>query len=202
MLISTVKEGVHAVRIAIASCLIIAALFLPPQVGAAPPHPGLPGMPDPKVMVGDPGRFGGMFLQAQVSDPRTFNPVLVQETTSGGPIGNIFDGLVEENGVTTEVEPALAESWTTSKDGRTWTFKLRQGLQWSDGAPLTADDVVFTFQVIYDKNIANSLKDVLTVAGKPIQVTKVDALTVRFQTALPFGPFLHQIGRASCRERV
>src|SRR5262249_3782012 len=83
----------------------------------------------------------------------------------------------------TEVEPALAESWTTSKDGRTWTFKLRQGLQWSDGAPLTADDVVFTFQVIYDKNIANSLKDVLTVAGKPIQVTKVDALTVRFQTA-------------------
>ena len=194
MLISTVEEGVHAVRIAIPACLIVAALFLPPQVGAAPPHPGLPGMPDPKVMVGDPGRFGGMFLQAQVSDPRTFNPVLVQETTSGGPIGNIFDGLVEENGVTTEVEPALAESWTTSKDGRIWTFKLRQGLQWSDGAPLTADDVVFTFQVIYDKNIANSLKDVLTVAGKPIQVSKVDALTVRFQTALPFGPFLHQIG--------
>jgi peptide/nickel transport system substrate-binding protein len=178
-------------------CLAAATLIVPPFVGAAPPGsppPSLPGLPTPKVMLGEPGRFGGAFLDAQVSDPRTFNPILAQETSSSGAIGGLFDGLVEDNGETTEVEPALAESWTTSKDGRTWTFVLRKGLQWSDGAPMTADDVVFTFKVIYDKKIPNSLQDVLTVAGKPIAVTKVNDQTVQFRTAEPFGPFLRSIG--------
>src|SRR5205807_3437878 len=164
---------------------IAAVLLLPPAAGAAPPAPTLPGLPHPKVMLGEPGRFGGTFLDAQVADPRTFNPILAQETSSTGAIGGLFDGLVEDNGETTETEPALAESWRTSPDGRTWTFKLRQGLQWSDGAPVTADDVAFTFQVIYDGKIPNSLQDVLTVAGKPIEVTKVDGLTIRFRTAEP-----------------
>jgi peptide/nickel transport system substrate-binding protein len=182
------------VRALVVFCLLAATVALPAVVGAAPPSPGLPGLPHPKVMVGEPGRFGGTFLDAQVSDPRTFNPILVQEATSSGPIGNLFEGLVEDNGETTETEPALAESWTTSKDGRTWTFVLRKGIEWTDGVPFTADDVMFTFQVIYDKQIPNSLKDVLTVEGKPIQVDKVDESTVRFQTAVPFGPFLRQIG--------
>jgi len=184
------------VKTTIVVCLIAAALMVPPFVGAAPPSPApsLPGLPNPKVMLGEPGRFGGTFLEAQVSDPRTFNPILAQETSSTGPIGNLFDGLVEDNGETTATEPALAESWTTSKDGRTWTFVLRKGLQWSDGTLMTADDVVFTFKVIYDKKIPNSLQDVLTVAGKPIAVTKVNDQTVQFRTAEPFGPFLRSIG--------
>jgi peptide/nickel transport system substrate-binding protein len=184
------------VKTTIVVCLIAAALMVPPFVGAAPPSPAssLPGLPNPKVMLGEPGRFGGEFLDAQISDPRTFNPILAQETSSTGPIGGLFDGLVEDNGETTATEPALAESWTTSKDGRTWTFVLRKGLQWSDGIPMTADDVVFTFKVIYDKKIPNSLQDVLTVAGKPIAVTKVNDQTVQFHTAEPFGPFLRSIG--------
>jgi peptide/nickel transport system substrate-binding protein len=175
---------------------VAAILVSAPSAGAAPqpPHPSLPDLPNPKVMLGEPGRFGGTFLDAQVSDPRTFNPILAQETSSTGAIGGLFDGLVEDNGETTEVEPALAESWTTSKDGRTWTFVLRKGLQWSDGTPMTANDVVFTFKVIYDKKIPNSLQDVLTVAGKPIAVTKVDDQTVQFRTVEPFGPFLRTIG--------
>ena len=147
-------------------------------------------------MLGDIGRSGGTFLDSQPGDPRTFNVVLAQETSSSGPLGTLFDGLVEDNGETAATEPALAESWTTSKDGKTWTFVLREGLQWDDGAPLTADDVVFTFHVIYDKNIPNSISDVLTVAGKPIEVTKVDARTIQFHTAVPFGPFLRSIGGA------
>ena len=174
---------------------VLAGVLLLPAFGApAAAPPSLPGLPHPKVMLGDPGRFGGEFLDAQVSDPRTFNPILAQETSSTGPIGGLFDGLVEDNGETTETEPALAESWTTSKDGRAWTFVLRQGLRWSDRVPMTADDVVFTFQVIYDPQIPNSLQDILTVAGKPIQVTKVDDRTIRLRTAEPFGPFLRSIG--------
>ena len=181
-------------RAAALIALIAAGFLLPPTLGAAPPSHSLPDLPNPKIMPGDSGKFGGTFLDSQVSDPRTFNPVLVQETSSSGPLGSLFDGLDEQNGETGEFEPALAESWTTSKDGRTWTFVLREGLQWFDGAPVTTDDVVFTFKVIYDKNIPNSLNDVLTVAGKPIEVTKVDARTIRFRTAEPFGPFLGEIG--------
>jgi peptide/nickel transport system substrate-binding protein len=196
------------VRFVAVSSLLVATLLMPPALsswlpgagrpawGASAPshHPVLPGLPNPKVMVGDPGRFGGEFLDSQVSDPRTFNPILAQETSSTGPLGTLFDGLVEDNGETTETEPALAESWKTSPDGKTWTFVLRQGLQWDDGQPLTADDVVFTFGVIFDKNIPNSLADVLSVAGKPVEATKVDARTVAFHTAEPFGPFLRTIG--------
>ncbi len=181
-------------RSILAGVVLASLLITPSWGGAAPVHLSLPGLPNPKVMVGEIGRYGGTFLDAQVSDPRTFNPILAQETTSTGPLGSLFDGLVEDNGETTQTEPALAESWTVSKDGRTWTFVLLQGLQWSDGAPLTADDVLFTFRVIYDKRIPNSLADVLTVAGKPIDVTKVDSRTVRFHTAEPFGPFLRSIG--------
>jgi peptide/nickel transport system substrate-binding protein len=182
------------VRVAVLVTVITASLLLPPHLVAAPAHPSLPGMPDPKVMVGEIGRAGGTFLDSQVSDPRTFNPVLAQETSSTGPLGNLFDGLVEDNGETTVTEPALAESWSTSPDGKTWTFTLRQGLRWQDGAPVTADDVMFTFQVIYDKTIPNSLADVLSVAGKPIKVAKVNDLTVTFTTQEPFGPFLKTIG--------
>jgi peptide/nickel transport system substrate-binding protein len=186
------------VRAWLSFVLIVLTAFLPAGVGAATaPHPSLPGMPDPKVMAGDIGKLGGTFLDAQVSDPSTFNPILAQSTTSTGPLASIFDGLVEANGKTTDIEPALAESWTVSPDGRTWRFVLRQGLQWSDGAPLTADDVLFTFKVIYDKRIPNSAADVLTVAGKPIAVKKIDARTVEFSTPQPFGPFLREIGNAS-----
>ena len=178
--------------------LIALSLSLPVGVGAAgAPHPSLPGLPDPKVMVGEIGKFGGTFLDSQVADPSTFNPILANSTTSTGPLANVFDGLVEANGKTTDIEPALAESWSVSKDGRTWTFVLRQGLQWDDGAPVTADDVLFTFKVIYDKRIPNSASDVLTVAGKLIEVKKIDARTVQFSTAEPFGAFLREIGNAT-----
>src|SRR5207244_12068917 len=127
------RARVRGLRVAsIAAALLRPTDALGPAVGtpgAAPPAPTLPGLPHPKVMLGEPGRFGGTFLDAQVADPRTFNPILVHETSSSGAIGGLFDGLVEDNGETTETEPALAESWRTSPDGRTWTFKLRQGLQ-------------------------------------------------------------------------
>ncbi len=182
----------------IALVTLAAAAFMPAATGGATaPHPSLPGLPDPKVMLGQPGRYGGVFLDSQQSDPSTFNPILANSTSSTGPLANVFDGLVEANGKTTDIEPGLAESWNVSKDGRTWTFTLRQGLQWADGTPVTADDVLFTFRVVYDKRIPNSAADVLKVAGKPIEVTKVNARTVQFHTAEPFGPFLREIGNAS-----
>ena len=93
-----------------------------------------------------------------------------------------------------EVEPGLAESWTNSPDGKTWTFKLRKNLRWSDGAPLTADDVVFTFNdVIYNPEIDNVTRD-LHVDGKYFVVTKIDDLTIQVVTPEIYAPFLEGFG--------
>ena len=166
-------------RVAVLVTVIVASLLLPLDLGAAPAHPSLPGTArsqgdgrGDRQSRWDLSRFAGERPANIQSGPGAAT------TSSTGPLGNLFDGLVEDNGETTVTEPALAESWSTSPDGKTWTFTLRQGLRWQDGAPVTADDVMFTFRVIYDKNIPNSLADVLTVDGKPITVAKVNDLTV------------------------
>jgi ABC-type transport system substrate-binding protein len=144
-----------------------------------------------KAVSGDIGQYGGALVLMALSDPKTFNPVTASETSSTEIIDHIFSGLVEMNGETMDYEPALARSWSTSSDGRTWTFTLRKGLQWSDGAPLTADDVIFTFDVIFDPRIPNSTADVLSAKGHPIKARKIDEQTVQITTAEPFAPLLN-----------
>src|SRR5690606_31217645 len=75
-------------------------------------------------------------------------------------------------------------------DQKTWTATLRDGLKWSDGQPLTADDIIFTQQVVYDKNIINPLADILQVAGQPLKFEKIDNLSVKVTAAEPTG-FMH-----------
>jgi peptide/nickel transport system substrate-binding protein len=58
----------------------------------------------------------------------------------------IFESLLEYKGPTLEPLPGLAESWTVAPDGRTYTFKLRKGVQWHDGKPLTSEDVKFSVE--------------------------------------------------------
>jgi len=179
------------VRFIAVCALVVTSLLIPPAAwdgapvwGATAPshHPSHPGLPSPRVMIGDPGRSGGEFLDSQVSDPRTFNPILAQETSSTGPLGTLFDGLVEDNGETTETEPALAESWKTSPDGKTWTFVLRQGLQWADGQPLTADDVAHFRQKIEDLYRVNLLLDNL-----PATMYLIEENPGNIMTGFPLG---------------
>ena len=93
------------------------------------------------------------------------------------------------NPFTTEIEPNLAKSWEFSKDGKIWTFHLRDDVKWSDGKPFTADDVVFTFnQLYYNKTIPADARDILTIEGKEIKVEKANNLTVRFILPKPFAP--------------
>lgn len=124
------------------------------------------------------------------SDPQTFNPVLVQDAVSNQLISLMFEGLTKIDGESYEPVPALAESIEPDAIGRTWTVRLRPGLKWSDGAALTADDVVFTYRdVIYDPHILSSVRDVMTVDGKAFEVVKIDELTVQFRLPSVFAPF-------------
>ena len=102
-------------------------------------------MPDPPLVATcQPGIPGGRLVLAEPGDPKTFNPITANESSSLDIYRFLFASLLGFDSVTQEVEPGLAESWTNSPDGKTWTFKLRKNLRWSDGEPLTADDVMFT----------------------------------------------------------
>src|SRR5580765_3355706 len=114
------------------------------------------------------------------SDPKTFNPITAAETSSRDIVYMLFSGLTTKDQVTQEVKPALAESWSVDADQKTWTFKLRKDLHWSDGKPLTADDVIFTFNdVVYNPDIPNTTSDMVRVDKKNFVVTRVDDLTIK-----------------------
>ena len=129
------------------------------------------------------------------SDASTFNSPLNQSAYS--VFGYIYEGLIIENGVTGELEPALAESWEVSEDEQTIVITLKEGLKWSDGEPLTVDDVVFSYNEIYlNDKIPSSLKDILRIgkSGALPTVKKIDNLRVEFSTPEPFAPFVRYAG--------
>jgi peptide/nickel transport system substrate-binding protein len=132
-----------------------------------------------------------------VSDPKTLNPILITDATSSQVVAQVFNGLLRTNGLTAALEPELAEKWEVAPDGLKVTFTLRAGLKWSDGAPLTVDDVVFTFEdLIYNKVIPTSSRDSLRVGKQkklPI-VRKLDQNRVSFEISEPFAPFVRYIG--------
>jgi peptide/nickel transport system substrate-binding protein len=132
--------------------------------------------------------------QGLSSDPGTFNPIIVTDASSGTAIGDLFEGLVKINPLTTLPEPDLAQSWGISDDGKTIRFHLRSDVRWSDGVRFSARDVIFTMQVIYDPRVPNSMISSLTVDGKPLKIEAPDDFTVIMRLPRPFAPLLYAIG--------
>jgi peptide/nickel transport system substrate-binding protein len=132
------------------------------------------------------GRYGGTLVVGQRTEPKTLNPVTAADAPSREVIGRMMADLIHINRSSQQVEASLAKSWTVSKDGRTFTLKLRRGLRFSDGQPFDADDVLFTFQVYLDEKVHSPQRDLLIVGGKPLEVQKVDSYTVRFTLAQPY----------------
>ncbi len=79
-----------------------------------------------------------------INDPNSLDPTKFTDAPVGTILGLIYGGLVRLDG-NLQVVPDLAESWSISKDGLTYTFKLRDNAKFSDGTPITADDVIFSF---------------------------------------------------------
>ena len=108
-------------------------------------------------------------------------------------LDEVFDALVRLDPRSGEMVPALAERWEISPDGTEVTFALRQDVRWHDGEPLTAADVVFTFDAIYDPSVPTSHKDILTIDGQRIAVEALDDHTVRMRLPHAFAPLLNAI---------
>jgi peptide/nickel transport system substrate-binding protein len=130
----------------------------------------------------------GRLVAALRAEPRSFNRLVARDRASLLLSQLLHARLVHLNHVTQEIEPALAERWTVSNDGRTYTFALRRGVTFSDGAPFTADDVLFTFRAIYDPKSGSPLADVFSADGKPLDYRATDAHTVVLTLPAPLAP--------------
>lgn len=158
---------------------------------AAADHP----LPDPPLVSScEPGISGGRLVIASFAGPKTLNPLTENEQSSSEIVRLLFSGLVDTDVVTQEVKPSLAESWSVEPDQKTWTFKLRKNLFWSDGHPLTASDVIFTWQTIYNTNINPVIVDLFRIDNKDFDVTQVDERTIKVVTPDIYAPFLVYFG--------
>jgi peptide/nickel transport system substrate-binding protein len=97
-----------------------------------------------------------------------------------------------------KVVPNIARGWELSADGRTTTIFLRRGMKWSDGHPFTADDFVFWYEDIYqNRELVPTPTLFMTINGKPGEVEKVDAYTVRFKFPDPYPVFPEMLAGAT-----
>lgn len=142
----------------------------------------------------EPGQYGGAFVLSGASEPRTFNPLVAEDAYSAEAIRMMLAGLVDYNPITEEYQPALAQSWEVGEDQKTYTFHLRRGVRWSDGTPFTADDVIFTLDVIFDPRFPNRYSLQYTIGGEPLRYRKIDDHTVEFTTPRIYAPFINDIG--------
>jgi peptide/nickel transport system substrate-binding protein len=140
------------------------------------------------VTNGEVGRAGGHLSAALTAEPKTLNPVTLEDDASKLVTGVMMADLIHINRYSQMPEAALAKSWSVSRDGRQYTVKLRSGLNFSDGSPLTADDVLFSFNIYLDESVHAPQRDLLIVGGKPITVKKLDAQTIEFGLNQPYGP--------------
>ncbi len=167
-------------------CLVTAlATLLAPFAVASPQQKSM--KEELLVVPGEVGRPGGRLVVSLRGEPKTLNPLIAADARSREVIGVMQADLVHINRATQLTEPALAKSWKVSADGLQYTLVLRQGIKFSDGQPLDADDVLFSFKVYLDENVHAPQRDLLIVGGKPITVSKVDTQTVVFQLAKTYG---------------
>lgn len=163
----------------------------PPPASAPAGHP----LPNPLVVSNEPGRSGGRLTLLTPGPPRTLNPLLAADSASDQAVRLLFGALMNLDATTQEATAGMAESWAVTPDGKTWTFKLRTGLRWSDGRPLTAEDVVFTWnEVMYNPDMNRMTYDLFRINGTNFTVSKTDEVTVRVVTPEVFAPFLAYFG--------
>ena len=98
-------------------------------------------------------KYGGTLIVWLRGDPLSMNPIMQSDDTLGRFSVNLYDYLCYRNYTTGEIVPQIAKSWSLSEDGLTWTFYLRDDVYWHDGEKLTAYDVKFTLDYLYEYGV-------------------------------------------------
>ena len=125
---------------------------------------------------------GGTFLFNIDEAPTTINPFSATDAYSQRVHAYVIDSLLARNADTYDWEPALATSWEIKDDGKIFEFKLRQGVKWHDGKPVTVEDVKFSFDAIVDKDNKYGTAHLRPYYEDIEKVEIVDPSTVRFYT--------------------
>jgi peptide/nickel transport system substrate-binding protein len=132
------------------------------------------------------GHFGGRLVVSLRSEPKTLNPLTSIDVASREVIAQMTADLIHIDRESQQTVPALAKSWKVSPDGRRYTVELRRGIRFSDGVELDADDLVFSFKAYLDEKLDSPQRDLLTVGGKPIALTKIGPYSVTFELSQPY----------------
>lgn len=132
---------------------------------------------------------GSVYVEGVVGEVRQLNPLAQGADTSQAErdiAALLFDGLttLDADG---RMQPALAERWTISEEGRVYTFTLQPGRRWHDGAPVTADDVLYTVRGVQNARFPGDPQ--VAALWRNVLIEKVDDRTVRFELPAPFAPF-------------
>ena len=130
--------------------------------------------------------LGGQYVEGMMGTPQRINPLFAGQNAVDQSIASlVFAGLVrlDDQG---RPFPDLAETWTVSDDGRVYTFTLRQGLVWQDGAPLTTDDVIFTYELLRTPGLRASPAppEALTTS----RFIRLEGRALRIELTQPFSP--------------
>ena len=131
-------------------------------------------------------RTGGTFLSAKTTEAPSLDTIL-EQAASRQRIDVLFYNRLVEWGADGKIEPVLAESWTTTPDGRTWTFKLRRGVKFHNGRELVADDVKFTYDRVMDANIGSGGRGYFLAIDA---IETPDKYSVRIHTKQPSASLL------------
>jgi len=144
-----------------------------PHSRSQTPPPNLP-------MAKYPGDDGDWMVWQLTAEPRTLNPLTVEAETSTRYIttGSIFERILEYDFDEAKLKPWLAESYEVSKDGLEITVKLREGICFSDGVPITADDVIFTYETSMNPGVDAAVQRMAYKNFK--KVIKIDDRTIKF----------------------
>ena len=129
--------------------------------------------------------YGGTLTEGEVGSPQFINPLLAI-SDADRDLGTLtYSGLMGLSG-TGSLVPVLASGYAMSDDGKTYTFTLRPDIVFTDGTPITADDVVFTIKKAQDP----ALKSPEYANWSGVSVVAIDKQTVRFTLGKPYAPFL------------
>jgi peptide/nickel transport system substrate-binding protein len=132
--------------------------------------------------------YGGTINEGIIGSPRFINPVLAVSDSDRDLTALVYSGLLKATPSGNYV-PDLAESYTISPDGKTYTFVLRPNATFHNGTKVTADDIVFTIQKTQDP----ALESPLRANWDGVTVTEIDAHTVQFTLKSPYAPFIENL---------
>ncbi|MCX2721759.1 ABC transporter substrate-binding protein [Roseibium salinum] len=137
-----------------------------------------------------------VLVVGQIAEPKSLDPHAVTAVNDFRILMNVYDGLVRYKDGTLEVEPGLAESWTISEDGKTYTFKLREGVTFHDGSPFNAEAVKFNFDRMLNEEHPYHDTGPFPLSFFFSTVDNViaeDETTVTFELSAPYAPFLSNL---------